>query len=139
SRPRRSAEGRREPGALPRDGRDRPEGVDRGALCPPGPELHVPRARHAVRASPLSVRPRMAGRRPGAEAARHAEALPAAPSAALDDGLDRPLGELRRGARAAALLLAAAAAPGPAAHGALRRDSLADRGAARLPVGGAGR
>ena len=126
---RRPAEGRREPRALSRDRRDRAEGLDRGALRPPGPELHVSRARHAVRASALSGRPDVAGRRPGPEAPRHAEALPAAASAALDDRVDRPLGQLRRGARAPAVLLAAAAAPGPAAHGALRgRSGRASRG-----------
>ena len=126
-------------GSLSRDRRDRAEGLDRGALRPPGPELHVPGARHAVRASPLSAGSRLAGRRPRAQAARHAEALPAAPSAALDDGVDRPLGELRRGAGAAPLLLAAAAAPGPAAHGTLRGDPLPPGGAPGFPVGGAGR
>ena len=40
---RRSAEGCREPRALSRDRRDRAEGLDRGALRPPGPELHVSR------------------------------------------------------------------------------------------------
>src|SRR5262249_24326147 len=64
---------------------------------------------------------------------------PPAPPAALDDRVDRPLGQLRRGARAPAVLLAAAAAPRSAAHGALRRDPVADRGPAGVAVRGPGR
>ena len=135
---RRPPQGPGEPRALSRDRRDRAEGLDRGALRPPGAELHVPGAGHAVRAPELSAGPDVAGRRPGPEAPRHAEAVPAAPPAALDDRLDRPLGQLRRGARAPAVLLAAAAAPRPAAHGALRGHPVADRGTPGVAVGGPG-
>src|SRR5581483_10222066 len=111
-------QGRREPRALPRDGRDRPPGVDGGALRPPGAELHVPGPRHAVRPPAVPAGPRVAGRRPRAQAPGHPEAVSAAAPAALDDRVDGPLGRLRGGARAPGLLLAAAAPPDPPAHGA---------------------
>src|SRR5581483_10116926 len=77
-------QGRREPRALPRDGRDRPPGVDGGALRPPGAELHVTGPRHAVRPPAVPAGPRVAGRRPRAQ--------PPAPPLWITVSTDRSVG-----------------------------------------------
>ena len=59
--PRRSEEGPGEPRAVPRDRRDRAEGLDRGAVCPRRSEIHLPGPGHPVRA-PLAIQPTQHGR-----------------------------------------------------------------------------